>query len=93
MQNDINCAKKVQKRVGEKQSIREKSVKLHLPDMKKVKKKFFLADRIAPEKVIHVGESGFMSEHVISCWKVQFHVRCSESTKPDMKMHYGDMKL
>jgi len=61
--------------------------------MKKVKKKFFLADRIAPEKVIHVGESGFMSEHVISCRKVQFHVGCSESTKPDMKMHYGDMKL
>jgi len=85
--------KKVQKRVGEKQSIREKSVKLHLPDMKKVKKKFFLADRIAPEKVIHVGESGFMSEHVISCRNVQFHVGWSESTKPDMKMHYGDMKL
>ena len=49
--------------------------------------------RIAPEKVIHVAESCFMSESVISCRKVQFHVGSSESTKPDMKMHYGDMKL
>ena len=49
--------------------------------------------RIAPEKVIHVAESCFMSESVISCQKVQFHVRSGESTKPDMKMHYGDMKL
>ena len=83
----------MQNRVGEKQSIREKKCEIAPPrheSLKKVKKR---VARIAPEKVIHVAESCFMLERVISCRKVQFHVRSSESTKPDMKMHYGDMKL
>ena len=85
--------KKVQFRAGEMQLIREKSVKLHLPDMK-VKKKL---KKDWPESL---RRKSFMSPKVDSCRKdmnscrkVQFHVGSSESTKPDMKMHYGDMKL
>ena len=84
---------KVQFRAGEMQLIHEKSVKLHHPDMK-VKKKL---KKDGPEtlrrQVIHVAESWFMSESVISCWKVHFHVISRECTKPDMNMHFGDMKL
>ena len=60
----------------------------------KVKKKL---KKDGPEslrrKVTHVAESWFMSESVISCRKVHFHVKSRECTKPDMNMHFGDMKL
>ena len=60
----------------------------------KVKKKL---KKDGPEslrrKVIHVAESWFMSESVISCRKVHFHVISRGCTKPDMNMHFGDMKL
>ena len=63
--------KKVLNRVGEKQSIREKSVKLHLPDMK-VKKKF---KKEWPESL---RKKSFMSPKVDSCRNMWFHVeRCN----------------
>jgi len=49
--------------------------------------------RFAPEKLFHVGENYFMSEHVISCRDMWFHVGCRENTTLDMKLHFGDMKL
>jgi len=86
--------KKVQFRAGEMLLIHEKKCKIAPPRHESKKKKL---KKACPESL---WRKSFMSPKVDSCRKdmnscrkLQFHVGLGESTKPDMNMHCGDMKL